>query len=191
MASYMIWLITFICALAIAFVLIYDYSEPETDRYDNKSEEIHILNRTIGELTEQNHQYLAKTQELTKEIQELNKKLIEENNNNKKILSLKKSSETRLGNISEHLVPFLDQFPYNPEDCKFLGMPTDYIVFNLDQGEIVFLEIKTGNAQESKKQRTIRDIIKSGKVYYEKMRIGEKSVKLKRETNLEEANGQA
>ena len=103
----------------------------------------------------------------------------------KKILSQKKSSETRLGQISENLVPFLDGCPYNPKEMHFLGNPIDYIVYDLDQGKIVFLEIKSGNSRASKRQKTIKSIIQAGHVYYEELRINEKGVKTRKAKNVE------
>ena len=86
-----------------------------------------------------------------------------------KLLSQKKSSEVRLGQISEQLAPFLNQFPYNPKQCQFLGMPIDYIHFGDDK--ITLIEIKSGKARLSKKQRHIRDLVKDGKVEWDEIRI--------------------
>lgn len=109
--------------------------------------------------------------------------LNDEKNNLSKLLSQKKSSETRLGQITEHIVPFLSQCPYDPKDMVFLGQPLDYIVFDQDQGEITFLEIKTGNSRASKKQRLLKNIINSGNVYYREMRISDKGVTMKKSRN--------
>lgn len=87
----------------------------------------------------------------------------------KKLLSQKKSSETRIGHISETIAPFLNQFEFNPEDCSFLGKPIDYIAFE-DEG-ITIIEIKSGKSQLSKKQRRIRDLVKDGKIYWKEIRI--------------------
>tara|TARA_R110000822_G_scaffold110654_2_gene240882 strand:+ start:1658 stop:2023 length:366 start_codon:yes stop_codon:yes gene_type:complete len=87
----------------------------------------------------------------------------------KKLLSQKKSSEVRLGQISENLAPFLKDFKYDPKKAHFMGMPIDYIIFEEDK--IVFLEIKSGEARLSAKQRKIRDLIKNKKVEWDEMRI--------------------
>lgn len=150
-----------------------------------KVQEHELLSRTFGEITEQNNQYLANVQELSQKNTQLQNMLESEIRNNKKILSQKKSNETRLGQISEHLAPFLSECPYDPKNMHFLGNPIDFIVFDYDQGEIVFLEIKSGNSKESKRQKLIRDVIKAGRVYYEKMRVGEKAVTIKKEKNNE------
>lgn len=106
-----------------------------------------------------------------------------EQEKNKEIISQKKSSETRLGQVTEHLVPFLEDCRHDPKNMHFLGQPVDYIVFDFDQGEITFVEVKTGNAKESHRQKTIKNIIKSGKVFYETMRINAKGVVTKKQEN--------
>lgn len=88
---------------------------------------------------------------------------------NKKVLSQKKSSEVITGQIAEKLAPFLSDFKYNPQNATFLGQPIDYLVF--EENEIIFVEIKSGNASLSKKQRNIRDLIKNNKVSWKEIRI--------------------
>ena len=90
-----------------------------------------------------------------------------------KIISQKKSSEVRLGQISEHFAPFLKDFPYDTKNIRFLGSPIDLILFDIDNNRIIFIEVKTGKSSQTKKQRQIRDIIKAGNVEYEVMRICE------------------
>ena len=72
-----------------------------------------------------------------------------------KLLSQKKSSEVITGQIAEKLAPFLSDFEYDPQNAIFLGQPIDYLVF--DEDEIVFVEIKSGKARLTTKQRKIRD----------------------------------
>jgi len=108
-------------------------------------------------------------EDLLKQIAEIEKKLEDESEARKKIVSQKKSSEVRLGHIAEKLAPFLDDFPYEPENATFLGQPIDYIVFEDD--EIVFIEIKSGNSKLSQKQRNIRDLVKNKCVSWKEIRI--------------------
>jgi len=89
----------------------------------------------------------------------------------KKLLSEKKSSEIRLGQIGEHFAPLLDDFPYDSKNARFLGSPIDFVVFDYDNDRVVLLEFKTGNSKETKKQRQIKDIVRSGNVFYEVMRV--------------------
>jgi predicted Holliday junction resolvase-like endonuclease len=102
-------------------------------------------------------------------IEKLEKDLYNETQSRKTTLSQKKSSEVRLGHIAEKLAPFLEDFPYKPEDATFLGQPIDYIVF--DDSSIVFVEIKTGKSKLSSKQRHIRDLIKNKYVEWKEIRI--------------------
>lgn len=119
----------------------------------------------------------------TNKLEELDSKFQDEQAKYKKLLSQKKSSETRLGQISENLIPFLDGCPYNPKEMHFLGNPIDYLVYDLDEGKIIFLEIKSGNSRASARQKTIKNIIQAGHVYYEEMRINEKGIKSRKTIN--------
>ena len=85
------------------------------------------------------------------------------------LLSQKKSSEVRLGQISEQLAPFIKGFGYDPKKAHFLGNPIDYVIF--DDNKVVFMEIKSGKARLTKGQKDIKDMIDAGKVVFETMRI--------------------
>jgi predicted Holliday junction resolvase-like endonuclease len=88
---------------------------------------------------------------------------------NIKLLSQKKSSEVRTGQIAEQMAPFLKEFKYDPKKSHFMGMPIDYIVFEDDR--IVIVEVKSGNAVLTKVQSNIKRLIEQGKVYFETVRI--------------------
>lgn len=87
------------------------------------------------------------------------------------MLSQKKSSEVRTGQIAEKLAPLLEEFPEDAreEDIVSLGMPIDYIVFG--KKYIDFIEVKSGNSKLSTKQRKIRDQIQAGLVRWKVVRI--------------------
>lgn len=93
------------------------------------------------------------------------------NDENTKLISQKKSSETRLGQIGEHFAPLLDVFQYDPKDARFLGSPIDFVVFDFEGDQIVLVEFKTGNSRESKRQRQVRDMVANGNVKYEVIRV--------------------
>jgi predicted Holliday junction resolvase-like endonuclease len=88
-----------------------------------------------------------------------------------KLLSQKKSSEVKTGHIAEKLAPFLSNFPKHSKtaDIVPMFMPIDYMIFDTDV--IKFLEVKSGDARLSKKQRHYRDLVKAGKVEWHEMRI--------------------
>ena len=110
-----------------------------------------------------------KEAELLKNLSKVEKTLEDETESRKKVLSQKKSSEVRLGNVAEKLAPFLEDFTFDPEDATFIGQPIDYIVF--EDEIITFVEIKSGKSQLSTKQRHIRDLIKSKQVAWKEIRI--------------------
>lgn len=71
------------------------------------------------------------------------------------------------GKVGESFAPFLQDFPFSSSECKFIGDPIDYIVFEgLDERDIKgihFVEIKTGKSKLSKVQQQIKDLVNSGK----------------------------
>lgn len=86
------------------------------------------------------------------------------------------------GKIAEQLAPILPEFQYLPSDAKFLGDPVDYVVFNgysefregqayADDIEVVFIDIKSGQARLSKGQQAIARAIQHGRVRFETVRI--------------------
>ncbi|HDR73824.1 MAG TPA: Holliday junction resolvase [Methanoculleus sp.] len=86
--------------------------------------------------------------------------------------AVRRSQSVTRGRITECLIPFFPDFPYNPKDARFLGTPVDFIVFDgLSDGEevneVAFIEIKTGKAANlSKRERAVRECIREGRVTY-------------------------
>lgn len=83
--------------------------------------------------------------------------------------AIKRSESVTRGKITEHLIPFFPDFPYNPRDARFLGSPVDLIVFdglsNEKITEIVFVEIKTSrNPALSRREREVRDCVDEKRV---------------------------
>ncbi len=87
------------------------------------------------------------------------------------------------GQFSENLAPYLPNFNYLPTECKFLGKPTDFIVFkgmdNKNIEEIVFVEVKSGKAKLSPQEMNLKKIIQNKKVRFEEYRIPEELTKSK------------
>lgn len=98
-------------------------------------------------------------------------------------LGHRKSSEVRLGRISESLAPFLDGWPWDPNSFRFLGNPIDGIQFNED--ELIFVEIKTGKSRLSASQKWIKDLVTRGKVSFATFRITENGSNLIKENGNE------
>jgi predicted Holliday junction resolvase-like endonuclease len=67
------------------------------------------------------------------------------------------------GKVTETFAPFLQGFPFNASECKFIGDPIDYIVFEgLDEREIKgihLVEVKSDTSKLSKHQKQIKNII--------------------------------
>ncbi len=87
-----------------------------------------------------------------------------------------RSQATIAGLVHEQLLPILPDFPFNPKDARFLGSPVDLVIFDgLDAGQlqrIVFIEVKTGGAGLSKRERQLRDVVRAGRVSWQEMRTG-------------------
>jgi len=108
---------------------------------------------------------------LNKRFNELateNKQLLDEN---LMLFRQRKSSEIRLGRIGENMAPFFEEWPYDPNDFRFLGSPIDRVQFT--EGSIIFVEIKTGKSRLTGKQRMIRDLVKNGRVSFATFRVDE------------------
>ena len=79
-----------------------------------------------------------------------------------------------LGKITEHLMPYMSVFPYNPKDARFVGSPIDLVVFDgIDEGDlrnIIFLEVKTGSSKLSARQKQIKAAITEGRVSWRELR---------------------
>lgn len=106
---------------------------------------------------------------LKKIIKEHKITICNKDDNYSKLLSQKKSSEIRTGQIAEQLAPFLNTFKYDPKHLHFIGMPIDYIYFGDD--EVIIIEIKSGNSQLTQVQKNIKNLIDQKKIRWETHRI--------------------
>jgi predicted Holliday junction resolvase-like endonuclease len=79
------------------------------------------------------------------------------------------------GKVTEHLAPYLGEFPFNPRDVRFIGSPIDLVVFDgLDDErvtEVVLVEIKSGGSALSKRERQVRDAVTAGRVRWLEWRL--------------------
>ena len=103
-------------------------------------------------------------------------------NKHNSILSVKKSSEIRLGKIGENMAPFMKGWPYDPNRFRFIGSPVDGIQFT--DNEIIFVEIKTGKSRLSKSQKLARDNVRKGNISFATFRVDETGTKMKKETHI-------
>ncbi|HCY77456.1 MAG TPA: hypothetical protein DHV28_16190 [Ignavibacteriales bacterium] len=83
--------------------------------------------------------------------------------------AINRSYSVNLGKITEHLMPFHINFPFNPKDARFIGSPIDMIVFDghSDKKEdivIYIVEIKTGNSKLTEIQKKIKEATIRGNI---------------------------
>jgi predicted Holliday junction resolvase-like endonuclease len=91
--------------------------------------------------------------------------------------AIRQSAAVTLGKVTEHFIPYLPGFNYNPKDARFIGSPVDFIVFDgMDEGdvcEVVFVEVKSGAATLTKRQRQIRDAVNDHRCRWELINLDE------------------
>jgi predicted Holliday junction resolvase-like endonuclease len=88
--------------------------------------------------------------------------------------AIQKSQAVTLGKVTEHFIPYLPDFRFNPKDARFMGSPIDFVVFDgLNDGDIrkiVFVEVKTGTSALTTRERRIRDAIQAGNIEWLELR---------------------
>jgi predicted Holliday junction resolvase-like endonuclease len=99
---------------------------------------------------------------------------------------VQRSLATILGRVGEELAPLIifANYGIEPKDLRHIGSPVDYIAFkgyssNKRVEEIIFFEIKTGKtAKLSDIEKSVRNVIASGKVRYVVINVKEGLEKL-------------
>jgi len=91
--------------------------------------------------------------------------------------AIKKSRAVLSGQFSEQLAPYLPDFPYKPNEARFIGKPIDFIIFKgMDDkkiDEVVFVEVKSGGSRISPVERSLKEAVESKKVMWNEYRIPE------------------
>jgi len=89
--------------------------------------------------------------------------------------AVQRSLAVTAGKVHEQLVPYLPEFGFNPKDARFLGSPVDLVVFDgLADGavkRVVFLEVKTGGASLTARERQVREVIEARAVAWVELRL--------------------
>ena len=89
--------------------------------------------------------------------------------------AVQRSLAVTAGKVHEQLVPYLPEFGFNPKDARFLGSPVDLVVFDgLAAGDVkrvVFLEVKTGGAPLTARERQVREVIDAREVVWAELRL--------------------
>lgn len=92
--------------------------------------------------------------------------------------SIQGSRLARGGQAADQLAPLLPAFyeRFNPKDARFLGGgPIDFVIFEgLDDGDVrrvLFLDVKTGNAELNPRQRQVKRAVKAGRVDFDVLKL--------------------
>lgn len=90
--------------------------------------------------------------------------------------AVKKSRAVLGGLAGEQVSPFLPGFPCNPADARFVGKPVDFVAFpgaadGDEIKEILLIEVKSGEASLSKRERQIKACAEAGRVRFVEYRI--------------------
>lgn len=85
------------------------------------------------------------------------------------LISKKQSLSTKYGKMTEQFMPFLETYPYDKQNFRFIGSPIDGVQFEKDR--IIFVEFKAGEHQLSVTQKAIKELVDRGKVQFDEFRI--------------------
>jgi hypothetical protein len=96
------------------------------------------------------------------------KQLNELQTQHEELLHTHKSTTIKHGMSFEQLFPFMNNYPYNTRNFRFIGTPIDGISFEDDN--IVFVEFKTGTSALSSVQKKIKNLILKKKVTWKEIR---------------------
>ena len=133
------------------------------------------LNDEIKYVKDMHKKAIENFEQITASNNKLHLKQLKEAEKKAREDALKRSRSVIRGQATEHLAPFMVE-GINPKDCRFLGNPVDYIVFDglseladktIDHiKEIKFVDIKTGKSSLNTAQRRIRDAVKDARVSF-------------------------
>ena len=80
----------------------------------------------------------------------------------KKIEERKRSLSSLYGKITEQFAPFMEKYPYDPKNFRFIGSPIDGIQF--DDDKIIFVEFKSSDSKLTERQKKIKENVENKKV---------------------------
>lgn len=89
--------------------------------------------------------------------------------------AISRSRSVTTGKVTEQMVPYFTEFPFNPKDARFIGSPIDFVVFDgLNDGEVkevVIVEVKTASSTLSKREKQIREVVQARKIQWKELRL--------------------
>lgn len=111
-------------------------------------------------------------EQMLKEASILSQRWMQEKEGEIRKDAVERSKDVIKGKVTEHLLPFFSDFPFNPMDARFLGAPVDLVVFDgLSEGDlrqVVFVEIKNGKAANlNEREKQVKRCIEQKKVDYQ------------------------
>ncbi len=81
----------------------------------------------------------------------------------------KRSQSVKYGQLTEQFIPFIESFPYDPQQFRFLGNPIDGVLF--DESSIIFCEFKTASSQLNQKQKKIKQLVENKRIKWLEFRV--------------------
>ncbi|MBR6021533.1 MAG: hypothetical protein IK066_03845 [Kiritimatiellae bacterium] len=92
--------------------------------------------------------------------------------------ALRRSRAVLGGLAAEQVAPYLPGFPCNPADARFVGKPVDFVAFpgaaeGREVREVLLVEVKTGRAGLSEREKEVRRAVEAGRVRYVVYRLAE------------------
>ena len=162
-----------ICLVSI-LTTIYFYKDNHSSEKAKLESEIKLLREQTTKIIQTGISVDFHHSELAKKSSEIARQNVEYATllaKHQEVIGKQKSEQVRLGLVSENVLPFLSNFKYDKSRVRGLFNPVDLIVFM--DNEIVFVEIKTGNAKLSQKQVNIKKLVNSGKCRFEVHRLNE------------------
>ena len=79
------------------------------------------------------------------------------------------SLSSKYGKMTEQFMPFVSDYPWDPQGFRFIGSPIDGVQFEEDR--VILVEFKTATSKLSARQRQIRDIVGDGRVEFREFRL--------------------
>jgi len=147
------------------------------DRYTRAEQNVQKIKEDFEKQLRNERQHMSVVMD---EVKEKYRKAIDDARKD----AAKRSRAVVKGKNMEQVATVTGGWPYTARDCRFMGDPIDFIVFNgysdVRDGtsntieEIVFIELKTTPRTprlSSKTQKAIRDAIKAGRVRFSLMKV--------------------
>ena len=117
--------------------------------------------------------------EANSRVEVLNREWVLEREKASRAEAVKQSGATIRGNVTQHLIPYFPDFPWNPRDARFIGTPIDIIIFSglseeKELDAIIFVEVKSGKtgALSESQKKVKRYIENGGRVTFSRIHTG-------------------